>query len=86
MSSTFKINSQESSKQQVSISAMKNQYLSVTTDILQSTYAPVQNIHRLSARLAGKRQSFNRKIWRSVVVVVVFFSNRRTIIVVVEEK
>ena len=41
---TFKINSQRSSKQQILIGSMENQYLPVATDILQSTYALVQNV------------------------------------------
>ena len=69
MSSTFKINSQGSSKQQILISAMKNQYLPFAIDVLQSTYALVKNVRRLSARfLARKIQSFDQKISCQAVV------------------
>ena len=46
MEATFKINNQGSSKQQILIAAMKNQYLPVpvATNVLQSEYAPVQNL------------------------------------------
>ena len=51
---TFKMDSQGSSKQQILIASLENQYFPVTINLLQSTYALVQNVCALV---------YDRKIW-----------------------
>ena len=72
MEATFKTDNQGSSKQQILIASMENQYLPVATDVLQSTYALVQNVRAL----VYKQKIYNLLIERycvqfTVVVVVV---------------
>ena len=73
---TFKIDSQGSSKQQILIASMENQYLPVTINLLQSTYALVQNVRALIYE--RKIRSFDQKniasgLFTLVVVVVVMY-------------